>query len=110
MLQFYKENDSTGIRGVLFDMDGVALEFTPEALRAVADKTMKLNTGARGLRSIIEETMMDIMFDIPSDKSVKKVVITKPCVLGEAPVKITRHSKKKLNPQNPTDTEEEKTV
>lgn len=94
----------------LISLDDVELDFDTDAIEEIADKAIERNTGARGLRSIIEETMMDIMFDIPSDKSVKKVVITKPCVLGEAPVKITRHSKKKLNPQNPTDTEEEKTV
>jgi ATP-dependent Clp protease ATP-binding subunit ClpX len=70
----------------LFEMDGVDLEFDPDALEAVADRAIERNTGARGLRSILEETMTSIMFDIPSHKDVEKVIITKDCVLnGEQP-------------------------
>ncbi len=70
----------------LFEMDGVELEFDPDALEAVADRAIERNTGARGLRSILEETMTSIMFDIPSHKDVEKVIITKDCVLnGEQP-------------------------
>jgi ATP-dependent Clp protease ATP-binding subunit ClpX len=57
-------------------MNGVELEFTEDALRAIAQKSNDLKTGARGLRSIVENTMLDIMYVIPSDKSIKKVVIS----------------------------------
>jgi ATP-dependent Clp protease ATP-binding subunit ClpX len=68
----------------LFEMDGVALEFTPEAMQAVAAKAIERNTGARGLRSILEETMTDIMFRLPSQKNVAKVTITEDCVKSHA--------------------------
>jgi ATP-dependent Clp protease ATP-binding subunit ClpX len=54
-----------------------SLEFEPDALEAIANKAIERNTGARGLRSIIEEIMMDVMFDIPSDEAIEKVIITK---------------------------------
>ena len=73
----------------LFSMDGVELEFTDEAMRAVAEKAIERNTGARGLRSILEEIMTDIMFDIPSRKDVKSVKITKACVDGTAKPELT---------------------
>lgn len=60
----------------LFKMDGVDLEFTDEALRAVARKSIERKTGARGLRAIMESVMMDYMYTIPSDNSVKKLTIT----------------------------------
>ena len=68
----------------LFDMDGVELEFTPDALRIIAEKAIERNTGARGLRSIIEETMTDIMFSLPSRDDVAKVIITADCVTNHA--------------------------
>ena len=89
----------------LLGLDGVTLEFEPDAIEAIADKAIERSTGARGLRSIIEETMMDIMFDIPSDNTVKKIVITKPCVLGEKGVTVIKRSKKKI-PENSSPTEE----
>ena len=58
-------------------LDDTKLEFEPEALKAIAAKAIERNTGARGLRSIIEEIMMDVMFDVPSDESIEKVIITK---------------------------------
>ena len=64
----------------LFDMDDVELEFDIEAIEAIADKALERNTGARGLRSIIEEVMMDIMFEIPTDATVEKCVIHKDTV------------------------------
>lgn len=69
-----------------FELDGVELEFTDESLQAIARKAMERKTGARGLRSIIEEIMLDIMYDIPSQDQVKKCVITEAVVGGsEAP-------------------------
>ena len=64
--------------------DGVELVFEEDALRAIAEKAIQRNTGARGLRSIIEETMTGLMFDLPSMENVKKVTITKSCVDGES--------------------------
>lgn len=61
----------------LFEMDGVELEFEDDALRAIAELATERNTGARGLRAITEEIMTGIMFDLPDDKSVKKITITK---------------------------------
>ena len=60
----------------LFNLDNVELEFSKEALQAIARKAIERKTGARGLRSIIEDVMTDIMFDIPSNERIKKVIIT----------------------------------
>ncbi len=59
----------------LFEIDNVELEFTEEALKAIADEAIKRKTGARGLRAIIEDIMIDIMFEIPSDENISKVII-----------------------------------
>ncbi len=75
----------------LFAYDGVELEFEREALEAVADKTIARNTGARGLRSVLEGRMTDIMYDIPSDRTVEKVVITKETIEDAAPPRIVRN-------------------
>ena len=72
----------------LFEIDGVELEFESDAIVEIAKKALKMNTGARGLRSIIEETMTDIMFDIPSQDRIKKCIITKECVTEDAPPKL----------------------
>lgn len=73
--------------GALCGYDGVELEFDREALEAIADKAMKRGTGARGLRAIIEGIMGDIMYEIPSDKTICKVRVTKEAVTeGEKPV------------------------
>ncbi|HEO3992407.1 TPA: ATP-dependent Clp protease ATP-binding subunit ClpX [Streptococcus agalactiae] len=66
----------------LLSYDGVELEFDQDALLAIADKAIERKTGARGLRSIIEETMLDVMFEIPSQEDVTKVRITKAAVEG----------------------------
>ena len=70
----------------LFLMDGVELEFMPEALAKIADITIERKTGARGLRSVIEGVLQNIMFEIPSDNTVKRVVITEKTVEGGEPV------------------------
>jgi len=64
----------------LFDMDGVELEFTPDALDAIADQAIHRGTGARGLRAIMEEVLLPVMYDIPSRDDVAKVVVTKETV------------------------------
>ena len=68
----------------LFAMDDIELEFTPNALREIADRAIERNTGARGLRSILEETLTNLMFELPSRCDVERVVINKKCVTGEA--------------------------
>lgn len=67
-------------------MDEVELEIKPDAIEAIVDKAIERKTGARGLRSIIEEIMTDIMFDIPSNPQISKCIITKDTVInGENP-------------------------
>jgi ATP-dependent Clp protease ATP-binding subunit ClpX len=70
--------------GRLFEMEGVELEFRPEALKAIASRALARKTGARGLRSIIEHALLDIMFELPSMKDVSKVVVDEGSVLGES--------------------------
>ncbi|MCQ2513367.1 MAG: ATP-dependent Clp protease ATP-binding subunit ClpX, partial [Lachnospiraceae bacterium] len=60
----------------LFKLDNVDLEFKADAIKAIAKKAFERKIGARGLRSIMEDTMMDIMYEIPSDESIKKFVVT----------------------------------
>lgn len=66
----------------LLSYDDVKLEFDDDALQEIANKAIERKTGARGLRSIIEETMMDVMFEVPSQENVKLVRITKEAVDG----------------------------
>ncbi|SPF67583.1 clpX: ATP-dependent Clp protease, ATP-binding subunit ClpX [Propionibacterium ruminifibrarum] len=68
----------------LFELDGVDLEFTPDAVAAVAEKAIERGTGARGLRAILEETLADVMFEVPSRDDVTRVVITGDAVRGTA--------------------------
>lgn len=74
----------------LFDFDDVKLSFEDEAVETIADLATERKTGARGLRSIMEKTMMDVMYEIPSDESIKSVVITKDSVLGKEKPKVKR--------------------
>ena len=77
----------------LMSYDGVDLEYEPAALEAIADKAIEMKIGARGLRSVMEGVMTDIMYSVPSDKSAKKVLITEKCVKeGTSPEVI--HSEK----------------
>jgi ATP-dependent Clp protease ATP-binding subunit ClpX len=69
----------------LFEMDNVELEFKKEALELIADEAIKRNTGARGLRAIIEDMMRDIMFDMPSNEEICKVIITEDTVKSKIP-------------------------
>ena len=95
----------------LVELDGVELEFEPEALELIVDKAIERNTGARGLRSIIEEIMRDVMYDIPSNPKIAKCIITKETVADKVapkviidenkvkePIKTKR--KQKNNPRN----------
>lgn len=76
----------------LFELDGVLLEIDKPALKAVAHKAIERKTGARGLRSILEETMVDIMFKIPSDETIQKCIVTEDCITEGKQPKI-RHKK-----------------
>jgi ATP-dependent Clp protease ATP-binding subunit ClpX len=69
----------------LFEMDNVELEFEEEALKAIAKEAIKRKTGARGLRSIIEDTMKEIMFDIPSNEQVVKVIVSGETIITKTP-------------------------
>ncbi|MGJ0703607.1 ATP-dependent Clp protease ATP-binding subunit ClpX [Enterococcus avium] len=79
----------------LLSYDDTDLSFDADALNAIADKAIARNTGARGLRSIIEDVMMDVMFDIPSDESIEKVIVTKDSVEGTGKPIIEYHNNKK---------------
>ena len=97
----------------LVELDGVELEFTPEALNEIVDKAIERNTGARGLRSIIEEIMRDVMYEIPSNPKIVKCTITKDVVANKAqpdlvidenrkkePIKVHKKQSKKSNNNN----------
>ena len=88
----------------LFNIDGVDLKFNNDALETIVDKAIERKTGARGLRSIMEETMRDVMYEIPSNPKIAKCTITKATVEGiekpelvidenkkEKPKKVQRH-------------------
>ncbi len=72
----------------LFGMEDVELEFTPEALKAIADKAIARKTGARGLRAIVEDVLLDAMFDIPSKGTVAKAIVTRETVEQGTPVEL----------------------
>jgi len=88
----------------MFEIDGVELEFTEDALEAVADQAILRGTGARGLRAIMEEVLLPVMFDVPSRDDVARVVVTREVVLNnvnptlvprEAPVRKPRERREK---------------
>jgi ATP-dependent Clp protease ATP-binding subunit ClpX len=80
----------------LFMMDGVKVEFDKDALEAVVQKAIKLNTGARGLRAVLENVMLDIMFEIPSAKDIRKCIVNRDAVeKGTRPALISTNSRKK---------------
>ena len=78
----------------LFEIDGVELEFTDDAIEAIVKKAIELKTGARGLRSIIEEIMTDIMFEIPSNNKINKCIISSAVVNGKEKPKIILNKEK----------------
>ena len=67
----------------LFELDGVELEFADDAIAAIAERAMERGTGARGLRSIIEEVLLHVMYDVPSRGDVAKVIVTREVVSDE---------------------------
>lgn len=87
----------------LLEYDDVDLEFTPDALEAIADKAIERNIGARGLRAVMEGLLTQVMYDVPSDPTIVKVVITKACVEGTEKPELTYDPEKvnyavKMNP------------
>ena len=84
----------------MFEIDGVELEFTPDAVEAVADQALLRGTGARGLRAILEEVLQQVMFDVPSRDDVARVVITREVVLENVnPTIVPREAPSKRTPR-----------
>lgn len=81
----------------MFELDGVQMSLDPEALEVIAEKALKRKTGARGLRSIIEDIMMDLMYTIPSDDTIRSCVITKETAEGKAEPMIVRQEVEEAN-------------
>lgn len=79
----------------LMRMEGIELEFKPQALEAIAEKAAKKGTGARGLRSLIEDLMLDVMFNAPSLKNISECIITKAAVNGGAPLMRAKQQQEK---------------
>ncbi len=80
----------------LFEFEGIALRFTEGALQAIAEKALERKSGARGLRSVMEEAMLDVMYELPSDEHATECLINKQVILdGEYPVILYENSKKK---------------
>ena len=80
----------------LFELDGVELEFTTDAIEAIADNALERGTGARGLRAIIEEVLLHVMYDVPSRGDIAKVIVTREVVMdGVSPTLIPRETEKK---------------
>jgi ATP-dependent Clp protease ATP-binding subunit ClpX len=95
----------------LFEMDNVELEFNEDALLAIAEEAIKRNTGARGLRAILEDIMVDIMYDIPNKEEIQKVIINKDALTSKKPdvilaasgkrevLKLSKKTKSKKGPE-----------
>ncbi|MGN0459144.1 MAG: ATP-dependent Clp protease ATP-binding subunit ClpX [Eubacterium sp.] len=79
----------------LFEMDNVEIEFQPEALTAIADITLERKTGARGLRSVFESILNELMFTIPSDYSIEKIIVTEDCVKNHTQPLLRSNGKRK---------------
>ncbi len=80
----------------LFEFDNIELEFTPEALREVARTALEKKTGARGLRSILEQTMLDVMYEIPSNYKICKCIVTEDAIKGLERPQLVEGEKKKV--------------
>ncbi|TQJ51423.1 ATP-dependent Clp protease ATP-binding subunit ClpX [Phycicoccus sp. SLBN-51] len=85
----------------MFEIDGVELEFTDEAIEAVAEQALKRGTGARGLRAIMEEVLLPVMFDVPSDDGIAKVVVTREVVLENVLPTIVRRDEAEAPAKRP---------
>ncbi len=85
----------------MFEIDGVDLEFTDEAIEAVAEQALKRGTGARGLRAIMEEVLLPVMFDVPSDDGIARVVVTREVVLDNVLPTIVRRDEAEPTTKRP---------
>jgi len=85
----------------MFEIDGVELEFTDEAIEAVAEQALKRGTGARGLRAIMEEVLLPVMFDVPSDDGIAKVVVSREVVLENVLPTIVRRDEAEAPAKRP---------
>ncbi len=80
----------------IFELDGVTLEFKENSLQAIAEEAMNRNTGARGLRAILEETLLNVMYELPSRNDVERCIITREVVLnGDTPILVTTEKRNK---------------
>ena len=82
----------------LFEIDNVELEFTDDALKAIADEAIARKTGARGLRAIVEDIMIDVMFDVPSDENISKVIITEATIKSKQLPELVRLGENEVRP------------
>ena len=90
----------------LFSYDDAELVFEPDALEVIADKAIERNIGARGLRAVMEGILMPVMYDIPSDRTIKRVTITKACAAGESEPLLEHEMEKEATsdaPEQPVD-------
>jgi ATP-dependent Clp protease ATP-binding subunit ClpX len=99
----------------MFEMEGVNLEFAEDSLSAVSEKAMELKTGARGLRTILEEKMLSLMFDTPSSKNIEKIVVDKEFILNDKEATFTYRTEKitdaiKLEEQQEENAEDKKAI
>ena len=83
----------------LFEIDNVELDFTDDALKAIANEAIERKTGARGLRSIVEEMMTEVTFDIPSDETISKVIINEDCIKEKNSPEIIKLAEGEVRPQ-----------
>jgi len=100
MIRILKEPKNSLVRQykTLLGYDKVKLEFAEDALGAIADKAIDMEIGARGLRSIMEKTMQQIMFDIPSDNDIEKVTISKDCIINNSPPLTSKRKRPQIDP------------
>ena len=82
----------------LFEIDNVELEFTDDALKVIADEAIARKTGARGLRAIVEDLMIDVMFDVPSDENISKVIITEESIKSKKLPELVRLGENEVRP------------
>jgi ATP-dependent Clp protease ATP-binding subunit ClpX len=80
----------------LFEFENVKLEFSEDALRSISRQAIVRKAGARGLRSILEHIMLDVMYEIPSQSNIKKCIITEDVVTGKVPPEIVQGKKAEL--------------
>jgi ATP-dependent Clp protease ATP-binding subunit ClpX len=94
----------------LFEYEGIELEFETEALKEVARQALERRTGARGLRAILEQTMLDVMYDIPSNDKVCKVIVTFESIKGAKSPTVVEGPKKSFTPTPTAAVNAKKTV